>query len=79
MHQFPKDDPFYGIKHKHVLNMVLSNNAETVLKENKVLYLHMIPNSFSPPTQDLGGQDSGCRVGRPVYPTKPPTPCSQGS
>ena len=29
-------------------------------------------------TQDRERQGTGCRTGKPVHPSKPPTPCSQG-
>ena len=29
------------------------------------------------PMQDLKGQGTGCRTGRPVCPSKPHTPCSE--
>ena len=30
------------------------------------------------PKQELEGQDTGCRAGRPMHPSEPPTPCSEG-
>ena len=64
--------------------MELGLKATNEQQDNGTGVLHQVAQHPRPailidkaPKQDLEGQGTGCRVGRPVCPSKPPTPCSE--